>query len=207
MIPFHVHHQIGEWAVRALAPVADSILAWDATAKVLRFTKTLSGITLTTPVISDFSQAAHDHGDADDGGAITGSHAITVTTAAQPNITSVGTLLGATFANANAINWKDSAGNTDTILQLFSDDNVYFDNPNAGKYIIFRPNGTIALLYLKENVKIGGAAERATTEGTNHIDIFNGTAPVGTLTNGASLYCEGGEMKAMDSAGNITTLT
>jgi hypothetical protein len=57
------------------------------------------------------------------------------------------------------------------------------------------------------NVKIAGSAVRGTTEGTNHLDIFNGTAPAGTLTNGASLYCESGEMKVMDAAGNPTTLS
>jgi hypothetical protein len=54
------------------------------------------------------------------------------------------------------------------------------------------------------NVKIGGSAERATTVGTNHLDIFNGTAPVGTLTNGISLYSSSGEAYVMDAAGNAT---
>jgi len=34
------------------------------------------------------------------------------------------------------------------------------------------------------NVKVGGTADRATTAGTNQVVIFNGTAPVGTLSNG-----------------------
>jgi hypothetical protein len=54
------------------------------------------------------------------------------------------------------------------------------------------------------NVKIGGSAERATTVGTNHLDIFNGTAPVGTLANGISLYSSSGEAYVMDAAGNAT---
>ena len=54
--------------------------------------QTLANKTLTAPTIGDFSNATHDHGDADDGGAITGTHAITISTAAQPNITSLGTL-------------------------------------------------------------------------------------------------------------------
>lgn len=57
------------------------------------------------------------------------------------------------------------------------------------------------------NIKIAGTATRGTTEGTNHLDIFNGTAPVGTLANGASLYSESGEMKVMDSAGNATQIS
>jgi hypothetical protein len=57
------------------------------------------------------------------------------------------------------------------------------------------------------NIKIGGTADRGTTEGTNQLVIFNGTAPVGTLTNGASFYAASGEMRVMDSAGNSTLLS
>lgn len=57
------------------------------------------------------------------------------------------------------------------------------------------------------NVKIAGTATRGTTEGTNHLDIFNWTAPVGTLTNGISLYSTAGELRVMDSAGNATLLS
>jgi len=52
--------------------------------------------------------------------------------------------------------------------------------------------------------QVGGTAARATTAGTNRIDIFNGTAPVGTLTNGISLYSSSGEAYVMDAAGNAT---
>ena len=52
------------------------------------------------------------------------------------------------------------------------------------------------------NVKFAGSATRATTEGTNHLDIFNGTAPVGTLANGVSLYSTAGEAGLMDAAGH-----
>lgn len=57
------------------------------------------------------------------------------------------------------------------------------------------------------NVKIGGLANRATTGGTNQLVLFNGTAPVGTLTNGASFYVTSGEMRVMDAAGNATLLS
>jgi hypothetical protein len=56
------------------------------------------------------------------------------------------------------------------------------------------------------NLKIGGGfgpASRGTTEGTNHLDIFDGTAPVGTLTNGVSLYSASGKLKSADAAGTI----
>ena len=53
------------------------------------------------------------------------------------------------------------------------------------------------------NMKIGGAgATRATTEGTAHLDLFNGTAPAGTLTNGVSVYSTGGEVAFMNANGD-----
>jgi hypothetical protein len=57
------------------------------------------------------------------------------------------------------------------------------------------------------NLKIGGTAARGTTEPTNSISLFNGTAPVGTLTNGVSLYSASGELRSMDAAGNSTLLS
>ena len=54
------------------------------------------------------------------------------------------------------------------------------------------------------NLKIGGSANRATTEGTNQIVLFNGTAPVGTLSNGVSIYSSSGEAYVMDASGNAT---
>jgi hypothetical protein len=50
------------------------------------------------------------------------------------------------------------------------------------------------------NLKTGGTAGRGTTEGTNQIVIFNGTAPAGTLANGVSLYSDAGELKVADAA-------
>lgn len=57
------------------------------------------------------------------------------------------------------------------------------------------------------NLKLAGTAARATTEGTNHLDIFNGTAPVGTLANGVSLYSASGELRVMDAGGTSTLLS
>ena len=54
------------------------------------------------------------------------------------------------------------------------------------------------------SVQVGGTAARATTAGTNRLDIFDGTAPVGTLTNGISIYSSSGEAYVMDAAGNAT---
>ncbi len=57
------------------------------------------------------------------------------------------------------------------------------------------------------NVKIGGTANRGTTEGTFQLVLFDGTAPVGTLANGVSLYSASGELRSMDAAGNSTLLS
>jgi hypothetical protein len=57
------------------------------------------------------------------------------------------------------------------------------------------------------SIKVGGTADRATTEGTNQLVLFNGTAPVGTLANGISFYSASGEANVMDAAGNATLLS
>lgn len=54
------------------------------------------------------------------------------------------------------------------------------------------------------NVLIGGTAARGTTAGAAALHIFNGTAPVGTLANGVSIYSASGECYIMDAAGNAT---
>lgn len=56
------------------------------------------------------------------------------------------------------------------------------------------------------NLKLGGTADHASTVGTHVFSIFNGTAPVGTLTNGVSLYSASGTLRAIDAAGAVTTL-
>jgi hypothetical protein len=61
-------------------------------------------------------------------------------------------------------------------------------------------NGT-AENYLAGNLKIGGTAARGTTAGTNHLSLFNGTAPAGTLTNGVSMYSASGDLSFIDATG------
>ena len=71
--------------------------------------------------------------------------------------------------------------------------------------IVFRTNATERMrIDFSGNVKIGGTADRATTAGAAHLDIFNGTAPAGTLANGISIYSSSGEAYVMDAAGNAT---
>jgi len=57
------------------------------------------------------------------------------------------------------------------------------------------------------NLSLGGTAVRSSTTGTKAINIFNGTAPAGTLTNGVSFYSTSGEAYVMDAAGNATLLS
>jgi hypothetical protein len=46
-------------------------------------------------------------------------------------------------------------------------------------------------------------AARGTTEPTNAINLYDGTAPAGTLTNGVTLYSGSGKLKSADAAGTI----
>jgi len=66
---------------------------------------------------------------------------------------------------------------------------------------------TTGILVGEGNVRVGASTAHGTTAGTNLISLFNGTAPAGTLTDGASFFCASGEMKVIDAAGNITTLS
>lgn len=52
------------------------------------------------------------------------------------------------------------------------------------------------------NLLVGGTAARGTTVGTKHLDLFDGTAPAGTLTNGISLYSSSGDLNFMTASGN-----
>jgi hypothetical protein len=69
--------------------------------------------------------------------------------------------------------------------------------------LIFNRGGTErARITSVGNLSLGGTADRGTTVGTNALQIFNGTAPAGTLTNGVSLYSSSGDLNFMNSAGN-----
>lgn len=93
-------------------------------------------------------------------------------------------------------------------------DEAWVVGTNQGMYLRFEttPVGSVTRAERMRilgtgNVKIAGTAVRGTTEGTNHLDIFDGTAPVGTLANGISLYSTAGELRVMDAAGNATLLS
>jgi hypothetical protein len=80
---------------------------------------------------------------------------------------------------------------------------------SAGAYPMVFATNNVERMQISSvgNVKIGGTANRATTEGTRQLVLFNGTAPVGTLANGVSFYSASGEANVMDAAGNATLLS
>jgi hypothetical protein len=78
---------------------------------------------------------------------------------------------------------------------------IRYNTPGAvGMY--FTTAGTDQMVLTNAgNLLMGGTAARGTTVGTAHLDLFNGTAPAGTLTNGVSLYSSSGDLKFMNAAG------
>ncbi len=91
--------------------------------------------------------------------------------------------------------------------------NLDTDNNSTADHLAIFHNaadggGTELMRFTDEgSIQIGGTAVHATIAGTNHISMFNGTAPTGALTNGASFYVSSGEMNVIDSAGNVTLLS
>ena len=89
---------------------------------------------------------------------------------------------------------------------------VVGDTANGGSHLVFGirtgANTWAETMRIDKvgNVLIGGTVNRATTVGTAVLNIFDGTAPVGTLTNGISIYSSGGNPYVMDSAGNAQPL-
>lgn len=86
--------------------------------------------------------------------------------------------------------------------------NVLLHAGNYNSYALPLSGGTLTgdLILSAANVSIGGTAQRTTTIGTNAIQLFNGTAPVGTLTNGVSLYASSGDLFFMDAAGTASRI-
>ena len=94
------------------------------------------------------------------------------------------TALGSGVAGTGSLELRPNVGNVEfAILQA--------GTTNA-KFVV---NSTLG------NTQIGGTADHGTTVGTNLLSIFDGTAPVGTLANGISMYATSGEFRVMDAAG------
>ena len=111
---------------------------------------------------------------------------------------SVALTLASTASSESSVNFGDPDDeNVGEIIYSHADDSMRF-NTNAVEAM---------RITSAKNLKIGGTVVRATTEGTNQLVIFNGTAPVGTLANGVSFYAASGEARVMDAAGNSTLLS
>ena len=93
---------------------------------------------------------------------------------------------------------------TEKFLLVAQSGGGFFGTASNHDFGFIANNSTKMTVTTAGNFKIAGTATRATTEGTNHLDIFNGTAPVGTLANGISIYSSAGECYIMDAAGNAT---
>jgi hypothetical protein len=110
----------------------------------------------------------------------------------------------------NNSNWSVTAAGVGTFDSLSA--GQVTGNTTAGGDLTlasttYATKGCVTIADGEQGLKIGGTADRATTESTNALVLFNGTAPVGTLANGVTLYSSGGELKVMDAAGNSTLLS
>ena len=109
--------------------------------------------------------------------------------------------LASTTAGTGSIRFGDGTSGTDANAGL-----LRYDHSNNS--MLFWTNTTErARITSGGNFKIGGSADRATTEGDKQLVLFDGTAPVGTLANGVSFYSASGEANVMDAAGNATLLS
>ena len=94
-----------------------------------------------------------------------------------------------------------------TFYKSATGNGAYVGINGNGDFIVQTPGSSYSTkltLDSSGNLGLGGSASRGTTAGTAVLNIFNGTAPVGTLTNGISLYSSSGEAYVMDAAGNAT---
>jgi hypothetical protein len=124
----------------------------------------------------------------------------------SPNI---GTLTGTVITiNGTAQSNLEMASNGVSRARIASSSTDTTLETRTALPLVFGTNATErARITSVGNVSIGGTANRATTVGTNALQIFDGTAPVGTLANGVSFYSAAGEANVMDAAGNATLLS
>ena len=94
------------------------------------------------------------------------------------------------------------AGNGTVYGRFLANSTACFMGARTGQYLSLEANGAEkARIDTSGNLLLGGTAARGTTVGTAHLDIFDGTAPAGTLTNGISLYSSSGDFHFMDATG------
>lgn len=99
------------------------------------------------------------------------------------------------------------SGGDSYLFCVTSGGNMRFGTDNTERMMLSTGTVGLSLTSGLRGIKIGGTAVRGTTEGTNQLVLFDGTAPAGTLTNGVTLYSASGELRSMDAAGNSTLLS
>lgn len=121
-----------------------------------------------------------------------------------------------TDAHLNAVgaNWSFEIGGTPELTVTASAVNLAANTlqggtASAGDLVLMSTShatkGFLTVAATEPGLVVGGtgaSVDRVTNDGTNCIHLFNGTAPIGAMTNGVSLYSSGGEFYAMDAAGN-----
>lgn len=117
---------------------------------------------------------------------------------------------GLTFSTSGAI-LSESATVT-SFNAGAANETFEFGNTTATDVLFNGANATVDMLWDSSldalNIGVAAAVTRSVTSGKGVINLFNANAaPAGTLANGVTLYVEGGLLKALSAAGNITVLT
>jgi hypothetical protein len=114
-----------------------------------------------------------------------------------------------TTADGNIFGIRTRVGGSDVTRWMVDEDGDTYQDGDLNFFgsATIKTGSSDLTLSPAVSVNIGGTANHGTTVGTNVLSIFNGTAPVGTLANGISLYSTAGECRVMDAAGNATLLS
>lgn len=166
---------------------------------------------------------------------VTASAALTITPAAGTNLNIVLSTTGDFVVNTNDFvvdtslrivgigTASPSAGNAGRSLEISATDagaslllsaptaggtfEILSENTGGGRLAIIRAS-IRAISIVGTNLTVGNSvAIRATTDSTNGLVLYNGTAPVGTLAAGITLYSTAGELNVMDAGGTATSLS
>jgi len=145
------------------------------------FVGSVSAGTLTTPLRTQSGQAMFRFA-ANGWAAVDDSTTATIVGATKVRMDFLATEDWTTTANGTSVRFQTTPiGSTTATARFFIDDNA---------------------------IHVGATqVSRSTTNPTNAVVIYDGTAPVGTRTNGCDLYSTSGELRVMDAAGNATLLS